>query len=408
MTWDISRRMFLKAGSLAAVGVGFSPSTLLVRAAEGAEAGTRVLVQVFLRGAADGLSLCVPHGESAYYDLRRTIALGRPGTTGGVINLDGFFGMHPAMSALKPIYDDGRLAFVQAVGNYDQTRSHFEAQDFMDTGSPGAKTTSTGWLDRSIAAIPGSDVMQAAAFATQRPRSFLGPEPVLVAQSVTTFDLRATNWRAEAERQLRVMYDARTDEVGKVGRDTFTAVSTLLATPAVRAAPANGAVYPVSTVGNGLRQAAALIKANLGTRCIYVNVPGAFDTHSGQLLANQLEFGRLGDALAAFDQDLGRGMDDVVVLVTTEFGRVAFENGSQGTDHGSGHCEIVMGGGVRGGRVLGRWPGLSRSQLYQERDLAVTTDYRDVFAEVARAQLGVDTSRLFPDYSPGAALGVVR
>ena len=160
-------------------------------------------------------------------------------------------------------------------------------------------------------------------------------------------------------------------------------------------------------LGTSLRQAAGVIRAGFGTRCIFVNVGGAFDTHSGQVAANQLEFTRLAEALAAFDRDLGRKMDDVVVLVSTEFGRAAFENGSAGTDHGSAHCAIVMGGRVRGGRVLGRWPGLTKPQLYQERDLAVTTDFRDLFAEVARAQFGIDTSTLFPGYTPGPGPGAV-
>jgi uncharacterized protein (DUF1501 family) len=193
-----------------------------------------------------------------------------------------------------------------------------------------------------------------------------------------------------------------------MGQETFAAMQTLLRTPEILAAPANGAAYPAAGVGNSLRQAAQLIKADLGTRTIYVNVPGAFDTHSNQAFNNDLEFTRLAEALAAFSTDLGRLMDDVVVMVTTEFGRTAAVNGSAGTDHGSGYCMILMGGGVRGGRIHGQWPGLSRTQLYQGRDLAVTTDFRDVFAEVARAQFGItDTAALFPGHAPGPAPGIV-
>jgi uncharacterized protein (DUF1501 family) len=181
----------------------------------------------------------------------------------------------------------------------------------------------------------------------------------------------------------------------------------VLRTPQLSAAPANGAVYPNATVGNSLRQAANVIKAGVGARCIYVNVNGSFDTHSGQVNSNLIEFTRIGEALAAFDQDLGVLRDDVVVMVTTEFGRAAYENGSQGTDHGSAHTMLVMGGRVRGGRMHGRWPGLAQSQLYQQRDLAVTTDFRDVFAEIARVQLGVDPNGLFPGYTPGPGLGLL-
>lgn len=403
MAWDISRRVFLRGAGLAAVGVGFHPSSLVVRAAEAAAAGSRVLVQVFLRGGCDGLNLCVPHGDPEYYALRGAIAVGR----NEVVNLDGQFGLHPALAPLKALYDEGRLALLPAVGNYRLTRSHFDAQDFLESGTPGDKSTSTGWLDRGIAKVPGSAVMEAVAFSSQLPRSLLGPEPVLVAQTLSSFDLRARNWRAEAETLLRAMYDARDDGIGQVGRDTFAAMNVLLRTPAIMAPPAGGAVYPNAAVGNSLRQAAQIIKAGLGTRAIFVNVPGAFDSHSNQVAALNLEFPRLADALVAFARDLGGLLDDVAVMVTTEFGRVAFVNGSAGTDHGSGHCMILMGGGVRGGRVYGTWPGLGRGQLYQERDVAVTTDYRDVFAELARALLGVDASQLFPGYTLGPGPGIV-
>jgi uncharacterized protein (DUF1501 family) len=401
--WDVSRRVFLKGMSLAAVGVGFSPSSLMVRAAEGAEAGARVFVHVFLRGGADGLAVCPPVGDPDYASLRGSIALAR----NAVVDLDGFFALHPGLAPLKPVFADGRLALVHAVGNYGLSRSHFDAQDFMETGTPGNKTVSTGWLDRTIAAIPGSDVTQAVSFSAQLTRSFLGPEPVLVAQTLANFDLRARNWRPEADALLRAMYQADASEVGRNGQETFAAMDVLLRTPALSAPAQNGAAYPNASVGSSLRQAAQVIRAGLGARCIFVNVGGAFDTHSGQLAANQLEFARLGEALAAFDQDLGPLMDDVVVLVSTEFGRAAYVNGSAGTDHGSAHCALVMGGRVRGGRVYGRWPGLAKSQLYQERDLAVTTDFRDLFAEMARAQLGVDPAALFPGYTPGPGLGIV-
>lgn len=397
MSWDISRRVFLRGAGLAAVGVGLHPSSLLVRTAQAAAAGSKVLVQVFLRGGCDGLNLCVPYGDPEYPSLRGGIALSRA----ELVDLDGHFGLHPALAPLKVLWDEGRLAFTQAVGNYGLSRSHFDAQDWMETGTPGDKTTATGWLDRTLAAVPGSEVTQAVAFASQLPRSFLGPEPVLVASNLASFDLRARNWRDEASRALRAMYDARTDVIGRVGRETFAAIDTLVRNPQVQAPPSNGAVYPNATIGNALRQAAAVIKAQLGTRCIFVNVPGAFDTHANQLGANTLEFARIADSLVAFARDLGGLLDDVTLFVTTEFGRTAYVNGSLGTDHGSGHCMILLGGGVRGQRVHGRWPGLSKSQLYQDRDLAVTTDYRDAFAELARVTLGVDGSALFPGYTPG-------
>ena len=312
--------------------------------------------------------------------------------------------MHPELAPLRPFFDDGRLAFVHAVGNPQVSRSHFDAQDFQESGTPGDRQTPTGWLDRAIARVPGSDVTQAVSFSAQPVRSFLGPEPVLVAQSLSSFDLRARSWRAEAETLLRSMYQADASRVGSNALETFEAVNTLLRAPAP--APANGASYPAAAVGVSLRQAAQLIKAGVGTRCVFVNVNGGFDTHSNQLQNNAADYRPLGQALAAFATDLGGRLDDVVLVVTTEFGRTAAVNGAAGTDHGTGYCALVLGGRVRGGRVLGRWPGLSRGQLYEGRDLAATTDWRDVFQELARAQLGIAES-LFPGYGPAAGPGVL-
>lgn len=403
MGFDPSRRVFLRGAGLAAVGVGLAPSSLLVRAAQAA-VGERVLVEVFLRGGADGLNLCAPYGDPEYYALRQGIALPRPGQGGGVVNLDGWFGMHPELGPLEPFYRDGRLAFVHAVGNPGLTRSHFDAQDFMESGTPGDKQTPTGWLDRAIAQVPGSEVTQAVSFSSQLVRSLLGPEPVLVAQALSAFDLHARSWRAEAESLLTDMYLADATAVGRTGLETFEAISTLLRAPTPP--PANGAQYPGGATGNALRQAAGLIKNGIGTRCIYVNVPGAFDTHSNQLAGNVSDYRPLGQALAAFASDLGGLLDDVVLMVTTEFGRTARVNGAAGTDHGTGYAMMVLGGRVRGGRVLGSWPGLGNGQLYQGRDLAATTDFRDVFQELARAQLGISAS-LFPGYAPGPGVGVV-
>ena len=404
MPFDASRRVFLRGAGLAAVGVGMAPSSLLVRTALAASGGPKVVVKIFLRGAADGLNLCVPYGDSEYYNLRGAIALPRPGQASGAVNLDGYFGMHPEFAPVEPLFRDGRLAFVHAVGNPALTRSHFDAQDFQESGTPGDKQTPTGWLDRAIAEIPGREVTQAVSFSSQLVRSFLGPEPVLVAQTLSSFDLHARNWRSEAETLLSAMYQADPTAVGANGLETFEAIGTLLRAPTPP--PSNGASYPGGSTGNALRQAAGLIKTGVGTRCIYVNVGGGFDTHSNQLQNNTNDYRPLGLALAAFATDLGGLLDDVVLIVTTEFGRTARVNGAAGTDHGTGYAMLALGGRVRGGRVLGRWPGLSSSQLFENRDLAATTDFRDVFQEVARAQFGIGAS-LFPGYTPGPGVGLV-
>jgi uncharacterized protein (DUF1501 family) len=405
MAWDVSRRVFLKGASMAAVGVGMGPSPLMVRAAEAAAPGTGVLVHVFFRGGFDGLNFCVPYDDPNYLSARPNIALRR---SDGVIPLDSYFGLHPALGPLEPYYRDGRFGVIQAVGNLKLTRSHFDAQDFIEQGTPGVKTTADGWLGRAITQIPGATVTDQVAFSSQLPRSFFGLEPVLVTQNVSTFDLRAgtgsRSWRPQANTALRAMYQGDT-EAGRVGRETFTALDTLQRNPAVLAAPAAGANYVLTgngnNLGSSLRQAAALIKANIGVRTIFINVGGAFDTHANEIASHDLEFPRIAQSLAAFAVDLGARFDDVVVLGLTEFGRTFTENGSRGTDHGAGSTAFYMGGRVRGGRVLGRWPGLAKTQLNEQRDLMPTTDFRDLFAEALRLHVGVtDLSRVLPDYSP--------
>jgi uncharacterized protein (DUF1501 family) len=229
--------------------------------------------------------------------------------------------------------------------------------------------------------------------------SLLGPDPALVTLRLGTFDLEAKDWRDEAEGRVRHMY--KSSPLAALGEDIFSAIEVLRNTPELKEKPANGAVYPAASPGTALRQAAMIIKAGIGTRCIFVPMEGHFDTHAKQLEGNAEDYPRLGQALSAFVQDLGAMLDDVVVLVTTEFGRTVFMNGSRGTDHGSGFCALVVGGKVKGGRILGRWPGLRKDQLFEERDLAVTTDYRDLFFEVARRHLGVTKADgLFPGYTP--------
>jgi uncharacterized protein (DUF1501 family) len=406
MNWDPSRRVFLKGAGLAAVGIGFSPTTLLARTAAGLGAGDRVLVQVFLRGGADGLNLCVPHRDPDYHTLRPGIGLR---LASGVRDLDGFFGLHPGLAPLADLYQEGILALHPTIGNSQLSRSHFDAQDFMDLGTPGVRTTREGWLERVAGQVPGESPTQLVAYAARTPRALLGPHPDLVTLDVGSFTVRAgtgsSAWSPEAEALLREVHGGE-GPVPASGRDVFTAIQTLRTTPALTAPPEGGAVYPAGQAGNGLRLAARFIKAGLGTRCIFVNVGGAFDTHANQLAGNAADYPPLAAALVAFRRDLGPRIDDVLVLVTTEFGRTARENGSQGTDHGYAHCGLFLGGSVRGGRVHGSWPGLGPGQLNEGRDLRYTTDFRDVFVAAAR-WLGVaDPAAVIPGYAPASDPGL--
>jgi uncharacterized protein (DUF1501 family) len=216
----------------------------------------------------------------------------------------------------------------------------------------------------------------------------------------------SATWSGEADQLLRAVHAGASDAVQDSGRAVFSAIDRIRTTPGLQAGPDNGAVYPAGTAGSGLRQAAQLIRADVGTRAIYVNVPGSFDTHAGELAANNAEYANLAAALVAFRRDLGTRLDDVLLMVTTEFGRTAAENGSQGTDHGFAHCGLFLGGGVHGGRVHGAWPGLGPSALNEGRDLRFTTDFRDVFLASAR-WLGVaDLSQVIPGYTAPSDPGI--
>jgi uncharacterized protein (DUF1501 family) len=406
-----TRRAFLTQAGMIAVGFGaLRSSPFLLHAAETATAQDSVFVFVLLRGGADGLSICAPYGDAEYYKARPTIALPKPRTSGSesLINLDGYFGLHPSLRPLEPAWRAGKLAIVHAAGSREMSRSHFDAQEFLETGTPGKRGTPTGWIDRCLSELPGSALTQGVAFSPLMPRALIGGEPVLVTEDLTRFDVDAPGWKSEAESLLREMYSTGGDALGEVGRNAIDVLKVLRSKPALGAPAAHGARYPVTSVGLSMRQAAQVIRARLGTRCIFVHVEQRFDTHAEQLTANQIDFANIGEALAAFHKDLGTLMDRVVVVVATEFGRTVAEDGSRGTDHGTGGAMLLLGGPVKGGRVYGKWPGLEKKNLFEERDLDVTTDFRDVFTEVAQKHLRIAAKEsLFPGYLPSALPGII-
>lgn len=405
MTMKITRRAFLSKAGMIAVGLGAAGSSpFLLRAAEKAASGDSVVVFILLRGGVDGLAVCAPYGDAEYYKSRPNIALPKPRTAGSesLVDLDGYFGLHPAFAPLKTAWDDGQLAIIPAAGSREMTRSHFDAQEFIETGTPGVRGTTTGWMDRCLSRVPETPVLQGVSFSPVRPRAFLGQQPTLVTQDLTTFELDAPGWKDEAERLLREMYGAAGHAVADAGRQTFETLDILRRSPSIGARPANGAQYPVRPFGLALKQAAQIIRANLGTRCIFVNHESRFDTHSNQMPSNSTDFPVVAESLAAFHRDLGRLNDRVVVVLASEFGRTVAEDGSRGTDHGTAGVMLVMGGGVRGGRIAGKWPGIGKAQLFEDRDLDVTTDFRDVFIEVLDRHLHLpDAASLFPAFTPG-------
>jgi len=405
---EITRRALLKSGALALIGLGSVPKFLVRTASAGTGSPRKkILVAIFQRGAVDGLSMVVPHAEPNYYAVRPSIAIPRPqsGNAEAALDLDGFFGFHPTLRPLLPLWEARRLAVVHACGSPDTTRSHFDAQDYMESGTPGIKSTADGWLNRSLQAKPDptSTAFRAVALGSALPRVLRGEAPSLAIGNIADFDIRSGAGTLNAKRGFEALYERGVqDLLHGTGRETFEAVKMLKAADPLRYQPASGAEYPRGRFGGSLKQIAQLIKADVGLEIAFADV-GGWDTHAAQgnargQLANRLaEFAQ---GLSAFDRDLGDRMADVVVLTMSEFGRTVQENGNRGTDHGHATTMLVLGGPVRGGKIVGRWPGISRGQLFEGRDLEVTTDFRNLFAEVSMRHLGIPPSaRLFPSFS---------
>jgi uncharacterized protein (DUF1501 family) len=409
----ISRRIFLKDGGLALVSLGFAPQ-FLARAVAEAAPRRKVLVTIFQRGAVDGLNMIVPHGERDYYSSRPSIAIARPGTSPeSAIDLDGFFGLHPRLSPLKPLYDSRQLAIVHACGSPDGTRSHFDAQDYMETATPGVKSTGDGWLNRYLHAREHEKAtpFRAVAVAPQLPRSLQGLEPALAIGQIGQFGIRAGQSTDMVQASFEAEYAAAAGHVlDRTGREAFDAVRMLKSADPARYAPENGAQYPRTPYGDALRQIAQLIKADVGLE-VAVAETGNWDHHAQEGAAVGQLANRLADfsgGIAALVRDLGDRMNDVMILTMSEFGRTVAENGNRGTDHGHGNAMMMIGGGVRGGKVYGRWPGLAREQRYEGRDLAVTTDFRTVFAEAAGGHLGLtSTAHVFPGFNGPVTMGAL-
>lgn len=411
----MDRRLFLKSTGIGLASFGFmaaAPEFLHQFASAQTKNGygrKKVLVTIFQRGAVDGLNMVVPYGEAEYYNLRRTIAIRKPTETEGAIDLDGFFGLHPAMKSLEPFWKSKQLGIIHSSGSPDNTRSHFDAQDYMESGTPGYKGTHDGWLNRAVqtAASKSDSPFRAVAMTQSMPRSLYGKAPSVAMTNLSDFTIKAGLYTADLKGGFEGVYDQNVkDSLGETGKETFEAVNFLKSANPAQYKPENGAVYPASQLGRSMQQIAQLIKAGVGLEVAFAEM-GGWDTHLNQSIGNQPARGQLANLLrdfsnsiGAFATDLGKRMDDVVILTMSEFGRTARENGSRGTDHGHGNAMLVLGNSVNGGKVYGDWKGLNPDQLNEGRDLAVTTDFRDVFAEIATKHLGSkDTAGLFPRHS---------
>ena len=409
---SLTRRIFLRNGALALVGTTAVPA-FLTRAALGAVmpgTNNKRLVVIFQRGAADGLNIVVPHAEPQYYAMRPSINIPRK----DVIDLDGFFGLHPSLASFQPLWQQRHLAIVHAAGSPDPTRSHFDAQDFMESGTPGVKVTDDGWLNRSIHSMPQpaqASPFRAIALGPSLPRILSGSEPAVAMNNINDFSVGGRGAKPSATAAaFEAMYDHSSDSVlHGTGEETFDAVKMLKSADPGKYTPAAGANYPRGRFGDSLRQLAQLIKANLGVQVAFADI-GGWDHHvnegstQGQIANVLTDFSQ---SLSAFWTDLGDLGEDTVVITMSEFGRTARENGNRGTDHGHANVMFVLGGPVRGGRVYGRWPGLDQSQLYEGRDLALTTDFRQIIGEgVARHMGNKNLPAVFPgfDNQPGKFL----
>ncbi len=408
-----TRRIFLKNSALAMVGMGAVPTWLgrAVYAKNAPAERKKILIAIFQRGAVDGLNVVVPHGEPNYYALRPSIAIPKPnGTETGAIDLNGHFGLNPAMKSLKPLWDSKQLAIIEAVGSPDPTRSHFDAQDYMESGTPGMKNTYDGWLNRALMKEPKPSPLRAVSFSTDLPRTLRGPNQALAINNMSDFQVKD----ASAATTFEGMYGTTTDAVlNCTGKETFEAIRIVQGIQNLPYAPSNNAKYPGGRLGQSLQQIARIIRADVGLEVAFTDV-GGWDTHVNEVgqqphtgqLANLLR--EFSDALAAFSQDMGDRMADITVVTMSEFGRTAKENGDRGTDHGHANVMFVLGGGVRGGQVYGDWPGLAKEQLYEGRDLNVTTDFRTVLSELVSKQMGNrDLVHIFPGFNGPAAKGIL-
>ncbi len=398
----VTRRAFMKGGAMAVVGTASIPTFLtrsVLAQATSAQVQGKKLVVIFQRGAADGLNVVVPYREPSYYEYRPNIGIPQ----NAVIDLDGFFGLHPAMAPLKPLWDQGHLAIVHASGSPDPSRSHFDAQDFMESGTPGMKATMDGWLNRALQAEDlacpdcAHTPFRAVALGAEVPRTLEGRIQAVALDNIKDFGVQSS----PAAAGFAAMYDQSTDSIlHGTGQETFEAVKMMKAADPSKYTPAAGANYPGGPFGNSLKQIAQLLKANLGVEAAFADI-GGWDTHQNQGNVDGQLAGRLKEfsaGLAAFWTDMGDQAQDIVLVTMSEFGRTCRQNGTGGTDHGHANVMFALGGPVRGGKVYGRWPGLSQEQLYEGRDLAITTDFRQVLGEASYKTLGArNLEVVFPE-----------
>ncbi len=419
-----TRRGFLKAGGLAVFGIGIGglPSFVTQAASQIKQPGLfkrrKTLVCIFQRGAMDGLMAVTPFTDDYLKAARPTLFMSPAKNAAGksLIDLDGRFGLHPSMSGFESVFKDGRLGIVHGIGSPNTTRSHFDAQDYMESGTPFKKGTPSGWLNRAVGLLghEAATPFQAVSLTSSLPRSFYGDNPAVAIDNLQDFTIQMRGNPAGANmaaKSFEDLYDQTAKGLMKeTGKESFGAINMLKKMDTKNYKPANDALYPNSALGKSLKQIAQLIKMDVGLEVAFAE-SGGWDTHFNQGADTGI-FARnvndLSDSMMAFWADMGTLQDDVTVMTMTEFGRTVKQNGTGGTDHGRGSCNFILGNNVLGGKVHGKVAELAKENLEDGRDLAVTTDFRSVFSEVADKHLGINKDAvLFPSWD-GKHIGMMR
>jgi uncharacterized protein (DUF1501 family) len=400
-----NRRDFFKLAGVAAAATA-APRLVFAQSAATARSSDTLIV-VYLRGGMDGLNAVVPYADADYYRLRPTVNVPRPGTgTTAALDLDGFFGLNPALAPLQPLYQSGRLAAVQAAGFRQASRSHFECQDRMERATLDLNTVSSGWLNRHLEVVGLGETFQAVGMGRAVQASLRGAAPVIGLATIGEFTIRTTSQRkGEIMDAFAALYDDAT-LLASSSTQALAAVDQLAdASPGTFPVEGNAA-YPATTFGGQMREVAQLIKAGLGLQYAAIDL-GGWDHHDNEVDELPPLLDELARTFAALDADLGARMGNVTVVTMTEFGRRARENASRGTDHGAGSLMLLMGGGVVGRTVYRDWPGLADADLYNG-DLDVTTDYRTVLAEILDKRMGgTDVAKVFPGFQATSSIGAL-
>jgi len=406
---NLPRRDFVKLAGLAGLTLGLAPQIAFANTPAAAR-NTDTLVVIYLRGAMDGLNAVVPFTDAGYYANRTAISIAKPDAAiNPAINLDNRYALHPALAPLKPIWDAGELAIAHAVGLTTPSRSHFDAQDFMERAWLEKSGPTSGWLNRLVGsnAAATDATFRALGLGRAVPRSLAGAAPVVGLSSISSFGITSRSPRkTDLSASLQASFSGAS-LLDSSGNRAFAAVSELQATLTTNLVVENAAVYPGTTFGNQLKDLAQLIKSGIGVEVATLDL-GGWDTHNNQAAELSALLDQLAKSLAAFRTDLGVRMKNVTVVSMTEFGRRVAQNGSQGTDHGRASCMFMLGGGVAGRQVYADWPGLAANQL-EGGDLRVTTDYRSVLSELLSKRAGIGTtslSAIFPGFTASKTPGL--